>query len=73
MSSVTNEVANKALNLSPADRAKLAHDLIVSVDNTSFKNVLNDEIERRVEEIKNGNAKGRPAEEVLAEIKTKYS
>ncbi len=31
------------------------------------------EIERRVKEIESGKAKGRPAEDILAEIRAKYS
>ncbi|MDH4199677.1 MAG: addiction module protein [Spirochaetia bacterium] len=77
MSSLLNEVANKAYSLSPDERAMLAHDLIISLDEITKDNQLemawDTEIEKRVKEIKNGNAKGRPAEEILSEIKAKYS
>jgi putative addiction module component (TIGR02574 family) len=77
MSSLLQEVANKARTLSPDERAVLAHDLILSLDEITENNQLemawDSEIERRVNEIKNGKAKGRPAEEILSEIRAKYS
>ncbi len=77
MSSLLQEVVNKAYNLSPDERAELAHDLIVSLDEITEDNQLemawDAEIERRVKEIKSGKAKGRPAEEILSEIRAKYS
>ena len=77
MSSLLQEVANKAYNLSPDERAELAHDLIVSLDEITEDNQLemawDAEIERRVKEIKSGKAKGRQAEEILSEIRAKYS
>ncbi|MES0489211.1 MAG: addiction module protein [Leptospirales bacterium] len=77
MSSLLHEVANKAYTLSSDERAKLAHDLIVSLDDipedSQTEIAWNVEIEKRVKEIKNGTAKGRPAEEILSEIRSKYS
>ena len=76
MSSLLQEVASKAHNLSPSERAELAHELIVSLDDVKDKELemaWDTEIERRIEEIKSGRAKGRPAEEILAEIRAKYS
>lgn len=76
MSSLLQEVASKAHNLSPSERAELAHELIVSLDDVRDKELemaWDTEIERRIEEIKSGRAKGRPAEEILAEIRAKYS
>lgn len=70
------EVVSKAHNLPPDERAELAHDLIVSLDegiDNEFEAAWDAEIERRVREIKSGKAKGRPAEEILAEIRAKYS
>jgi putative addiction module component (TIGR02574 family) len=70
------EVVSKAFNLSPDERAKLAHELILSLDNVKDKEVeraWDVEIERRVKEIKSGKAKGRPVEDVLAEVRAKYS
>lgn len=76
MSSLLQEVENKALALSAEERAKLAHELIVSLDDAIDREVetaWDAEIERRVKEIKSGAAKGRPAEDILAEIRAKYS
>ena len=76
MSSLLQEVATKAHHLSIDERAELAHDLIVSLDEgvgNEFESAWDAEIERRVREIKSGKAKGRPAEEILAEIRAKYS
>jgi putative addiction module component (TIGR02574 family) len=76
MSLLLQEVTNRALNLPPEERAELAHELIVSLDDVIDKEVetaWDAEIERRVKEIKSGKAKGRPAEDILADIRAKYS
>jgi len=76
MSLLLQEVANRALELSPEERAELAHELIVSLNDTIDKEVetaWDAEIERRVKEIKSGKAQGRPAEDIFAEIRAKYS
>ena len=76
MSLLLQEVENRALGLSVKERAQLAHDLIASLDGAVDKEAgtaWDAEIERRVKEIKSGEAKGRPAEEILAEIRAKYS
>ncbi|HKZ46880.1 MAG TPA: addiction module protein [Thermodesulfobacteriota bacterium] len=78
MSALMQEVVNKAFNLSPEERAKLVHELIISLDDTISNEVevetaWDAEIERRVKEIKSGKAKGRQAEDILAEIRAKYS
>ncbi len=76
MSSLLQEVVSKAHSLSPEERAELAHELIVSLDDLTDKEnerAWDEEIERRIKEIKSGKAKGRAAEEILAEIRAKYS
>ncbi len=76
MSVSLQEVKNKALGLSVNERAQLAHDLIAGLDDAADKEAgtaWDAEIERRVKEIKSGKAQGRPAQEVLAEIRAKYS
>lgn len=75
MSLLLQEVVNKALDLPPEERAELAHELIVSLDDVVDKEAetaWDAEIERRVKKIKSGKAKGRPAENILAEIRAKY-
>ena len=76
MSLQIKEIVNKALNLSPEDRAELIHELILSLDDiidNEVERAWEAEIEKRVKEIKSGKAKGRPADDILAEIRAKYS
>ena len=57
------------------DRAKLAHELIVSLDehiDSDVNNAWEKEINRRVKEIKEGTAKGRSEEQIRSETKAKY-
>ncbi len=75
MSELLNKMRNEAMSLPVDDRAKLARELIISLDDCIDSNVDNaweEEISRRVQEIKDGTAKGKPAEEVLSEIRAKY-
>lgn len=75
MTALLKKMTNDALSLPPRDRAKLAHELIISLDENVDSNVSNAwerEIKKRVAEIYSGIAKGRPAEQVLAEIRAKY-
>ena len=71
MTVLAKNVKKNALKLSPEERASIAHELIVSLDE-SFNDTLNleweAEIKRRVQMIKKGKAKGQPASEVFAEI-----
>ncbi|MBI5418120.1 addiction module protein [Candidatus Poribacteria bacterium] len=76
MPSLLQEVENTANNLSKKERAELAHKLIVSLNDEideGFEEAWKAEIEKRLKEIKSGKAKGRPAQEILAEIRAKYS
>jgi putative addiction module component (TIGR02574 family) len=76
MSALMREVINKAFNLSPEERAELAHELIISLDDAidnEVETAWDAEIEKRVKEITSGKAKGRQAEDILAEIQAKYS
>jgi len=77
MSLLLKELVSKANELSTDERGKLAHDLIKSLDEISedsdVEKAWDVEIEKRVKEIISGKVKGRPAEEILSEIKAKYS
>ena len=76
MSLMLQEVVNKAFDLPMEERAELAHKLIISMDSVIDRGVetaWDAEIGRRVMEIRSGKAKGRPAEDILAEIRAKYS
>ncbi len=75
MSVLLDKMKSKALSLSLNDRAELAHELIISLEKCNDPDAgkaWEVEINKRVKEIKNGIAKGRPAEQILAEIRAKY-
>jgi len=75
MSTSLNKMIHEALALPPESRAKLARELVASLEEDSDTDVeaaWDREIEKRVAEIKRGQAQGRPAEQVLAEIRAKY-
>jgi len=72
MSTTVKKVRDEALALSTSERAGLAHDLILSLDNSAdyaLSTGQEAEIQRRVQAVREGQAKGRPAEEVFAAIK----
>ncbi len=76
MTMLLQEITDKALNLPLEERAELALKLIESLEDIEKEEVETAwkiEIEKRVDEIKSGTAKGRPAEDVLAEIRAAYS
>ncbi len=75
MSALLEKLTNDALSLPKNDRAKLAHELIASLGehlDSDVSDAWEKEICSRVNEIKDGTAKGRPAEQVLSEIRAKY-
>jgi putative addiction module component (TIGR02574 family) len=75
MSDSLDKMTNEVLSLPIDDRAKLAHELIMSLDeriDSDVNNAWEAEISRRAQQIKDGTAKGRPAEEVLSEIRARY-
>ena len=70
------EIYDQAMALSVSERASLAHDLILSLDDPSafeLSPAYEAEIQRRLQMVKEGTATGRPAEEVFADIKAKFS
>ncbi|MBN2561717.1 MAG: addiction module protein, partial [Phycisphaerae bacterium] len=65
------EIRKEAMTLSVGERASLAHDLILSLDEPGAYELSPEqeaEIRRRVRRIESGKATGRPAADVLAEI-----
>ncbi|OGV72524.1 MAG: hypothetical protein A3K19_32825 [Lentisphaerae bacterium RIFOXYB12_FULL_65_16] len=64
----------EALSLAEKERAQLAHVLIASLEQEEgdFTEEWDAEIARRVAEIDNGTAKGRPVADVLREIRARY-
>ncbi len=67
----------EALELSPQERAQLAHRLIVSLDDdveddpAEVERAWEDEIHRRLDEVDAGTAELIPAEEVFAELRSR--
>ncbi len=76
MSPNFNFIKEQAIALPVEERADLAHELLISLDeqmDTDIEKAWDEEIRERVEEIKTGKAKGRIAEDVIADIRAKYS
>jgi hypothetical protein len=76
MSTIFQEIKEKAINLPIELRSELIHDQILSLENpvkTEIETAWDEEIFKRVNEIKSGKASGRPAMEILSEIRAKYS
>ncbi len=74
--STVREIRSEAMALSASERASLAHDLILSLENPADFELgpkQEAEIARRLRMIREGTATGRPADEILAEVKAKYS
>src|SRR5271166_4349063 len=67
-----SELLEKALALSTQDRGLLIHELIASLDDEApeegVEAAWEDEIRRRVDDIRSGRVKTIPGEQVLAEI-----
>jgi putative addiction module component (TIGR02574 family) len=75
MTASVEELVKRARALSPQDRARLAEELLASLDEESDSDAeaaWEQEIARRVEEIKTGRAKLIPAAEVFAETARIY-
>ena len=75
MSTRSQTVRDKALALSISERASLAHDLILSLDEPSDYTLGPEqeaEIARRVQMVRDGTAKGRAAPHVFRDIKAKF-
>ena len=75
MSQSVDEVRSEAMQLSLSERACLAHDLILSLDQPEdfeLSPEKESEIRRRVAMVREGKATDRPASEVFADIRAKY-
>jgi putative addiction module component (TIGR02574 family) len=75
MAAALERLAQEALALSNQERAELARKLLVSLENTPDEGVSEAwdlEIAKRVQRIREGTAKGRPAEEVSRDIRARY-
>jgi putative addiction module component (TIGR02574 family) len=70
------KVLSEVMTLSASERASLAHELILSLDDASNYDLTaaqEAEIRRRLSLVREGAASGRPAAEVFADIRAKYS
>ena len=76
MTENAERVKQEVLQLPEADRAELARFLIESLDESEDPDVVeaawDEELRRRVERLKQGKSRLRPAHQVLAEIRDKY-
>jgi putative addiction module component (TIGR02574 family) len=69
-------VRSEVMTLSASERASLAHELILSLDDVSDYNLSptqESEIQRRLKMVREGTDAGRPAVEVFADIRARYS
>lgn len=69
-------IRDQALALSASERARLAHDLILSLGDPSRFDLgpaYEAEIQRRLKAVREGTATTRPADEVFADIRAKLS
>lgn len=67
---------SEIMTLSASERASLAHELILSLDDPNdydLSPAQEIEIQRRLKMVREGTASGRPAAEVFADIRAKYS
>ncbi len=71
MDNLIDELSQKARGLSPAERVRLAEELLATVQETDeeVEAAWDEEIKRRVAEIESGTARLIPAEEVFARIR----
>ena len=70
------EVRGEVMGLSASERASLAHDLILSLDDPGdyeLSPTQEREIQRRLSSVREGTASGRPAAVVFADVRAKYS
>lgn len=74
MISIVEKIRKEALSLAPDERASLAHDLISSLDNSGTLDLTpeyEEEIQRRLNAVRGGQATSRPAEAVFADIEAR--
>ena len=74
MTQAVEQLKSQASNLSAPERADLAYFLLTSLEpeEDGVEEAWRAEIARRVAQIRSGQATGRPADEVLAELRVRY-
>ncbi len=65
MNAVLDKVEKEALRLSEADRAKLAYELLESLELTPSNESVLETVHRRAEELESGEVQAIPVEEVF--------
>jgi putative addiction module component (TIGR02574 family) len=71
MSPELDELLKRAMALPPEDRAAMANSLLESLDETEdedAEDAWDDEIKRRVDDVRSGRVKAIPGEQVLARL-----
>jgi len=71
-----DKMRSAVMSLSASERASLAHELILSLDDPAeddLSGAQETEIQRRLKMVREGTASGRPAIEVFNAIRAKYS
>jgi putative addiction module component (TIGR02574 family) len=70
MRSIIEDLESAAMQLTRAERARLAERLIASLDeDVEIEQVWAEEVRRRVEELQSGAVQSIPGEQVFAELK----
>jgi putative addiction module component (TIGR02574 family) len=72
MSTTGLQLRARLLKLPPADRAQLAALLLESLTENVDDEAWEKELLRRASAVRNGTAKGKPVERVLARLRTMY-
>lgn len=74
MTETVEKLKSQVSALSGEERADLAYFLLTSLEpeESGVEQAWRSEIARRVADIRSGRAKGRPAEEVLAELRERH-
>ena len=75
MAATVEQLERDALTLSDRERAALAHKLLASLGDVAdegAEEAWDQEIARRVQKIRDGTARGRPADEVFRDIRSRY-
>lgn len=75
MATATEDLLKQVLSLPPGERARLAEQLLESLESPNERNrqLWAEEAERRVEAYERGDLKSHPAEEVFERLRSKFS
>jgi putative addiction module component (TIGR02574 family) len=74
--STVQEIQRDVMALPAGERARLAHEILLSLEDASaygLSPTQEAEIQRRLLHVREGSASGRPATEVLGDIRAKYT